>query len=89
MRYVSHEYWCSVESHLLDRLDDLAEKSTSREKRIMKWCLEQTQLLATALKSKLQNNEKVWEDKAEKLTKVQLVVAKLERSIDLAAESIV
>ncbi len=55
----------------------------------MKRCLEQTQLLATPLKSKLQNNEKVWEDQAEKLTKVQLAVAKLKRSIDLAAESIV
>jgi hypothetical protein len=67
----------------------LAEKSASREKSIMKRCLEQTQLLATPLKSKLQNNEKVWEDQAEKLTKVQLAVAKLKRSIDLAAESIV
>jgi hypothetical protein len=37
----------------------------------------------------LQNDEKDWKDKAEQLTRVQLVVAKLERSIDLAAESLV
>ena len=45
-------------------------------------------LLATQVKTK-QNDAKDWKDKAEQLNKVQLSVAMLERSIDLAAESIV
>ncbi len=85
---ISHQYWCGVESLLFERLEDLAEKSASREKHI-RWCLEQTQQLATQVKTKLQNDENEWKDKAEQLSEVQLAVAKLERSIDLAAESIV
>jgi hypothetical protein len=45
-------------------LEDLAEQSASREKHI-KWCLEQTQLLATQMKTKLQNDGKEWKNKAE------------------------
>ena len=58
---ISREYWCGVESHLFERLENLAEKCACREKH-NKWCLEQTQLLATQVKTKLQNDEKECKD---------------------------
>ena len=55
----------------------MAEKSASREKHIS-WCLEQTQQLATQVKTKLQNDEKEWKDKAEQLSEVLLTFAKFD-----------